>query len=237
VPGGGKDTAGGPVAAAEPTDRPAVDPAASGAAQAAAEETVEEEAAAEEAPGRRWTRGAPYLVALIVLVLVLAAGGFVVDGANRPADPRLVPAPDPGAQKGSPAMGATLLSVSPSGGSRGRTGPVCVLEASTVTQQNYGLMNRPSVTPYAGMAFVFPAPTTELFYMRHTRMALSIAWFDPQGRFEAATVMPPCPDQVRACPTYGPGRPYSLAVEVPAGQLGGLGIGPGSVAQVGVPCG
>jgi uncharacterized protein len=195
------------------------------------------DARAEEATGRRWPRWATYVVALIVLVLVLGAGGLVIDGANRPADPRLVPAPDPGAQKGSPAMGATLLSVSSTAGSQGRTGPVCVLEASTATQQNYGLMNRTSVAPYAGMAFVFAAPTTELFYMRHTRMALSIAWFDDRGRYEAATVMPPCPDQVRQCPTYGPGQPYTLAVEVPAGQLGALGIGPGSVAHVGVPCG
>jgi hypothetical protein len=113
---------------------------------------------------------------------------------------------------------------------------MCVLEAVTDRQQEYGLMFRRSVAPYAGMAFVFASPSRDLFYMKNTVIPLSIAWFDATGAYESARVMPPCPLSVVQCPTYGPGRPYSLAIEVPEGRLGGLGIGPGSTVQLGAPC-
>ncbi len=142
------------------------------------------------------------------------------------------------APAGSPTMGSATLSVAPAFamGSPGRSRVACVLEASTTAQQNYGLMYRSTLAPYAGMAFVFDRPSDAQFYMRHTLLPLSIAWFDTQGRFEAETVMAPCPDQVQLCPTYGPGRLYSLALEVPAGGLGPLGVGPGAVAHIGGPC-
>lgn len=97
-------------------------------------------------------------------------------------------------------------------------------------------MFRRSVAPYAGMAFVFASPSRDLFYMKNAVIPLSIAWFDATGAYESARVMPPCPPSVVQCPTYGPGRPYSLAIEVPEGRLGGLGIGPGSTVQLGAPC-
>lgn len=128
-------------------------------------------------------------------------------------------------------MGTATLSVSTHAG-----GPACVLEAVTPQQQGFGLMGRTSVGRYAGMAFVFASPSVERFWMKETVIPLSIAWFDAGGRFEAQQVMQPCPKSVRRCPTYGPGRAYSLAVEVPAGRLGAMGIGPGSVVQLGGPC-
>ncbi|HET6965998.1 MAG TPA: DUF192 domain-containing protein [Acidimicrobiales bacterium] len=111
-----------------------------------------------------------------------------------------------------------------------------MLEAVTSAQQEQGLMDRTSVAPYAGMAFVFGSPSTESFWMKNTVIPLSIAWFDQAGRFETETLMPPCPKLVKTCPIYGPGRPYTMAVEVPAGKLAGLGIGPGSTVQLGGPC-
>jgi uncharacterized membrane protein (UPF0127 family) len=167
----------------------------------------------------------------VVVLLVLGLCGFLIDGANRPASPKLVPAKDAGAGRGSPAMGTATLTVTLS-----KATTACVLEAVTQEQQNFGLMGRTSVAPYAGMAFVFGSPSTELFYMKDTLIPLSIAWFDAQGRFETETLMPPCPRQVVTCPTYGPNEPYTLAVEVPAGRLGSLGIGPGSTAQLGGAC-
>ena len=201
----------------------------------------------QEDPGRGPSAARPLAWAIVGLV-VLGLGGFLIDGASRPADPRLIPAPDPTAHPGAPAMGAALLSVHPGGGAPSGGAPsdgslesgraaVCVLEAVTPRQQQYGLMNRTSLGTYAGMAFVFARPSMDRFYMRDTRIPLSIAWFDPAGRFEAETLMAPCPDRVAVCPTYGPGRPYTLAVEVPAGKLADLGIGPGSVAGLGGPCG
>ena len=165
------------------------------------------------------------------VLLVLGLCGFLIDGANRPANPRLVPASDPTAARGSPPFGTATFSVNKRAGA-----PACVLEAVTPQQQAFGLMGRTSVAPYAGMAFVFGSPSATRFWMKRTVMALSIAWFDASGAFEGQALMPPCPQQVASCPTYGPGRPYSLAIEVPAGRLGSMGIGPGSVAQVGGPC-
>jgi uncharacterized protein len=111
-----------------------------------------------------------------------------------------------------------------------------VLVAVTPAQRQRGLMGRTSVAPYAGLAFVFATPSTARFWMRDTLIPLSIAWFDAGGRFEAEAQMAPCPNSAAVCPTYGPGQPYSLAVEVPGGQLGGLGIGPGSTVQLGGVC-
>lgn len=166
------------------------------------------------------------------VLLVLGVCGFLIDGASRPANPRLVAATDPTAPPGSPPFGTATFSV------ERRTGaPACVLEAVTRNQQDFGLMGRTSVAPYAGMAFVFGAPSGERFWMKNTPMALSIAWFDEGGAFEAEALMPPCPKRAASCPTYGPGRPYSLAIEVPAGRLGSMGVGPGSVVQLGGPCG
>jgi uncharacterized membrane protein (UPF0127 family) len=168
----------------------------------------------------------------IAVLLVLGLFGFLIDGANRPANPSLRPAPDPNAGKGSVPMGSATLSVKSPGGHR----PVCVLEAATSAQHQWGLMARTTVAPYAGMAFVFASPSRDQFYMKNTLISLSIAWFDGAGRFEAAALMPPCPKTALTCPTYWPGRPYTLAVEVPAGHLGALGIGPGSTVQLGGAC-
>ncbi|MDE3205515.1 MAG: DUF192 domain-containing protein [Acidobacteriota bacterium] len=177
---------------------------------------------------------------LAATAVALTVGLTVGRPAGRTADVRAQAGStaDVGAPAGSPPMGSATLSVAPAAaaGSPGRSRVACVLEASTTAQQNYGLMYRSTVAPYAGMAFVFDRPSDAQFYMRHTLIPLAIAWFDAQGRFEAETVMAPCPDQVQLCPTYGPGRLYSLALEVPAGGLGPLGVGPGAVAHMGGPC-
>lgn len=168
------------------------------------------------------------------MLLVLGVAGFLVDGANRPANPKLVPANDPTAAKGAPAFGTATLSVASKG--RAKTSSACLLEAVTTAQQDAGLMGRTSLAPYAGMAFPFSAPSSEKFWMKDTLIPLSIAWFDVGGRFEGSTTMVPCPRQAVSCPTYPAPAPYTLAVEVPAGRLGGLGIGAGSTVQLGSGC-
>lgn len=212
---------------------------ANGAAAAPARAPAPLPALSAGEPGRgaiperavRLSRSIRRLQRAVGALLVLGICGFLIDGANRPANPSLVPAYDPTAVRGSPPMGTATLSVITR-----TTGPACVLEAVTPRQQSFGLMGRTSVAPYAGMAFVFASPSVERFWMKETVIPLSIAWFDDQGRFLSETLMPPCPKLVSNCPTYGPTKPYSLAVEVPAGRLGSLGIGPGSVVQVGGPC-
>lgn len=169
----------------------------------------------------------------IEVVLVLGVGGFLIDGANRPANPYLLPAAGATGQIGMSPAGAATLSVSSAGGHSDR---VCVLRALTAPQQEKGLMGMRTLGRYAGMAFVFDHPTTQSFYMKDTLIPLSIAWFGADGRFISSTDMPVCPPAAEVCPTYGAGAPYLLALEVPQGGLGALRVGPGATAQLGASC-
>lgn len=174
----------------------------------------------------RWCRRA------VTALLVLGVCGFLVDGANRPKNPYLVPA---GAHRGAPAfpgMATGLLTVSSAAGTK----EACMVEATTEAQQQHGLMGRTGLGGFAGMAFVFARPATVGFYMKDTLMALQVAWFDPAGRYIAAAAMPPCPPSAASCPVYYSPRRYKLAVEVPNGGLARMGIGPGASAHLGGGC-
>lgn len=166
------------------------------------------------------------------VLLVFGVGGFLIDGANRPANPYLVPANGQVTAAGSGQTPAVTLSITSAEGARRS---VCTLEASTTAEQERGLMGRRSLGGYAGMTFVFPSPSTVLFYMKDTLIPLSVAWFDGAGAYIGSATMPVCPPGT-VCPTYPAGRPFSLALEVPAGGLGGLGVGPGSTVSLGGPC-
>lgn len=168
----------------------------------------------------------------IVALLVLGLGGFLIDGANRPANPYLLPANGQVREAALSRFGAVDLSITPASGD---PRSVCTLEASTQAEQERGLMGVRSLDRFAGMTFVFSAPTSVLFYMKNTVIPLSLAWFDSTGAYIGSAVMPVCPPGT-VCPTYAAGRPFSLALEVPAGGLGALGIGPGSSVQLAGPC-
>ena len=93
-----------------------------------------------------------------------------------------------------------------------------------------GLMGVTDLGGADGMVFVYDAARTNQFWMRDTPMPLDIAWFDDAGVFVSSATMTPCltgPDA--DCARYGAAAPYTAAVELPAGGLAELGIGPGSV--------
>ena len=229
---------------------------------------------------------------------VLLAGvlAFLVEGADNPADPVLVPSVDPststtgparvasgvGRWGGVPALSApssTTVATSPSSTATSTavtsspssttaaesaalptvpetttTAPVerrplagfgevafrvtdaagtvfdgVALLAVTDESRRQGLMEQTDLRGYDGMVFRFTTPSTATFYMRNTRIPLSIAFFDLYGRFVSATDMEPCPDSLDRCPAYSSAGPYVHAIEVAQGDLGRLGIGPGSV--------
>jgi hypothetical protein len=176
-----------------------------------------------------------WLLQVVVALLAVNIVAFLILGANRPANPRLLPPGGHVGEAGLSGFGAAFLSVEAGPGLSSPQTPLCVLVASTQAEQNQGLMGQTSLHGFAGMAFTFTAPSTELFYMKDTLIPLSIAWFDASGAFVASLDMRPCPPDA-LCPTYAAGRPYQLALEVSTGRLGSLGIGPGSSAHLGGPC-
>jgi uncharacterized membrane protein (UPF0127 family) len=164
-----------------------------------------------------------------VAVLLLGVAAYLIKGANTTSRPKVE---SNGATtsrvKGFQQIGFTVRSA------EGVTSRHCGLLALTVAQQDQGLMNRTNLGGYDGMLFQFVAPTTVEFYMKDTLIPLSIAWFGSNGRYLSATDMPPC--TVVNCPLYGAAGPYTVALEVPEGQLGHVGIGPGSTLTVGGSC-
>lgn len=113
----------------------------------------------------------------------------------------------------------------------------CALLAETPEQQAQGLMRSPSLGGYDAMVFRFPADTLAQFYTANVPMPLSIAFYGADGAFIESRDMPLCTSEPGQCPTYGPGRPYRWAFEVPLGGLAAAGLGAGTTVNLGGPCG
>lgn len=160
------------------------------------------------------------------LVVLAGIGGYLLVGANRPADPHL----GPSRRTPVPGFGQIAFRVDTATSTRR-----CALLADTEARRDQGLMNRTDLAGYDGMLFSFAADTTVQFYMKDTLLPLSIAWFDARGRFVSSTDMEPCLDSAE-CPTFAAARAYRYALEVGKGGLAALGIGPGSHLSVGGAC-
>lgn len=120
----------------------------------------------------------------------------------------------------------------------GTTVEWCVWLADTEVERARGLMEvtDPGLGGKAGMAFRFPADVEEAFWMRNTRLPLTIAYAAADGRIVSTTDMSPCPDSDATCPTYPAEGPYRLALEVPQGRLDDLGIDASSRLALGGSC-
>jgi hypothetical protein len=171
-----------------------------------------------------------------VALLMVDVVAFLIQGANRPARPSLAPAaPTTAAVPGGTGGTARSVFITPPPGT-GRPSARCFLVAATPQQRARGLMGRRSLGGYAGMAFVYAGDSNDSFYMRDTLIPLDVAFFSPSGTFLSSAAMPPCPPTTVTCPEYAAAAPFRLALEVPLGHLGALGVGPGTVAQLGGPC-
>jgi uncharacterized membrane protein (UPF0127 family) len=145
--------------------------------------------------------------------------------ASPPPAPTVTSPPAP-ARRPLPGFGEVDFRIT---AADGRTFDGAALLAADGPSRSQGLMEQTDLRGYDAMVFRFDEPSRGEFYMRNTRIPLSIAFFDAAGRFVSSADMEPCPDEVRRCPTYGAARPYVHAVEVAAGDLGRMGIGAGSV--------
>lgn len=175
------------------------------------------------ATGRRLLRWA------VVALLAAGLGAWVANGANGPEDPYLA------AGSRVAGFGEVAFRVRPAAGSGATSRQYCALLADTDAQRARGLMGRRDLAGYDAMVFRYSEDSTGTFWMQDVPIPLTVAWFDSSGRFISSADMSPCPDG--RCRSYAPARPYRLALEVPAGGLARLGIGPGSAVDVGGACG
>jgi uncharacterized membrane protein (UPF0127 family) len=111
---------------------------------------------------------------------------------------------------------------------------MCVWEAATPQQRSRGLMWVTDLGGRDGMVFVYDEDRSTSFTMRNTLLDLSIAFFDAGGAFMDAFDMQPCVGE--PCPNYPTPEHFRIALEVPVGDLGYWGIGPGARATLQAGC-
>jgi uncharacterized membrane protein (UPF0127 family) len=111
----------------------------------------------------------------------------------------------------------------------------CLWLASSAEQRNRGLMGVTGLEPADGMAFRYPAPHSTRFWMKDTLLAVSIAFYGPDGAFMDSFDMEPC--VTASCVRYPTPTDFLIAVETYRGGLDGLGMRAGSTLELlDVPC-
>jgi uncharacterized membrane protein (UPF0127 family) len=109
--------------------------------------------------------------------------------------------------------------------------------ARTPAEHERGLMDRDSMPPDNGMVFVYTSPAREGYWMRDTRIPLSIAWLDQNGTILDIQDMDAFDDQHAHYPGVGtlllsqapstPVLPYYYALETNQGWFAAHGVGVG----------
>ena len=94
-----------------------------------------------------------------------------------------------------------------------------VVLARSEVERREGLRQRRDLGPYAGMLFVFPAPTTVAFTMSTVPVALDIGFYGDDGTVVTTLRMEPCPGPESQCPLYESTGRFRYALETPAGAL------------------
>lgn len=95
--------------------------------------------------------------------------------------------------------------------------------ADTQQKQALGLMFRDSMPADEGMLFVFPNEAPRSFWMKNTRIALDILYFDEDLKLVSISAdTPPC--RVSLCPSYPSIAPAKYVLELNAGTASSLGV-------------
>lgn len=178
----------------------------------------------------KW-RFLPVALAVGALVLVGACSSETGDpGSGLPAPATtVVPQDVDGAPVGFTAVTLVVTRVD------GSTEEWCVWLADDQAERSRGLMfvTDAGLGGKDGMVFVFPEDSGAAFFMKNTKLPLSIAYIDGDGQVVSTTDMEPCPADTTDCPVYPADGPYRLALEVPVGELARLGVTEGSTVTVG----
>jgi uncharacterized membrane protein (UPF0127 family) len=109
---------------------------------------------------------------------------------------------------------------------------VSVYVADTPEERARGLMYRDQLPRHAGMIFRYPEgePHRGGYWMKNTRIPLSIAFFGTEGEVLRVLDMQPC--TAEPCPLYDPGISYAGAIEVNQGYFAEVGAREGWTVEV-----
>jgi uncharacterized membrane protein (UPF0127 family) len=94
--------------------------------------------------------------------------------------------------------------------------------ADTQEKRARGLMHRTELPADAGMLFVFASDHTGGFWMKNTRIPLSIAYIGADGKILRIMDMAPC--KADPCKVYDPGVAYRYALEANQGWFEDAGV-------------
>ena len=93
-----------------------------------------------------------------------------------------------------------------------------------------GLMYRDHLRPASGMLFLFDRDDDYGFWMKNTRIPLSMIWIDSGKKIvHIKDNVPPC--YVEQCPSYEPGVKARYVLELAAGEAAKRGIKVGDVLR------
>jgi len=103
--------------------------------------------------------------------------------------------------------------------------------AETQEKQALGLMFRDSLPPDHGMLFIFPGESRRSFWMKNTRIALDILYFNSKLELVSmAEDVRPC--RSRNCPGYPSEGPAKYVLELNSGKAAELAVKAGDVLEL-----
>lgn len=95
--------------------------------------------------------------------------------------------------------------------------------AATAASRAEGLMHRPSMPANRGMLFIFPEAGVQCFWMKNTRIPLSVAFLDDSGRILGVADMRP-----QSLDNHCSAGPVRFALEMNAGWFRQRGLAAGA---------
>jgi hypothetical protein len=103
--------------------------------------------------------------------------------------------------------------------------------AETSEKQALGLMFRDYLPDDHGMLFLFPGEAIRSFWMKNTRVALDIFYFDEELKLVSVSENTrPC--RTQRCPSYPSTGPAKYVLELNAGKAAELGVQAGDVLEL-----
>ena len=104
--------------------------------------------------------------------------------------------------------------------------------AKTDAERERGLMFRDQLPAGHGMLFIHPRQEPQAYWMKNTRIALDILYFDDAHRLVSQQRdVPPC-SLGDACPPYPSDAPARYVLELNAGEAARLGLHDGDALRV-----